>query len=385
MSGAAPSAPLSILHVCSDWKWTGPAEPMLLAIAGLRALGHRVDLACPEPPRAGEPSLAEAARERGIEPVLELDRGRGIHWWRDLDDSVRLGATVAAGGYGVLHAWHSRCHALALRVAGLGSAGRVPRVVRSFPRAGAIPPWPWNRWLFGPGCDGLHLPSAESVRSNASLRAGRPTLGCLGAVSPERFVRGRGGRARRELGIPSTAPVVGIAARVQPHRRFDLLLEALVEARRASPELRLLIVGRGTRLREVARRPAKALGVRDRVVFAGYRTDDYADVLAAMDVFTYVVPGSDGSCRAVLEAQAVGIPAVVSRRGALEEIVLDGRTGRVVDETPAAFARAWLDLTADDRARRDLGDAARDRALGLFTRERLAGDLEGLYREVTAV
>ena len=46
---------MRILHLTSDWKWTGPAEPMLNAVVALRALGHHVDFACPEaPPGAGD-------------------------------------------------------------------------------------------------------------------------------------------------------------------------------------------------------------------------------------------------------------------------------------------------------------------------------------------
>jgi glycosyltransferase involved in cell wall biosynthesis len=71
--------------------------------------------------------------------------------------------------------------------------------------------------------------------------------------------------------------------------------------------VRLVVVGRGTHIEEtaVARR---ALGIADRVVFAGYRTHDYADVLRCFDVFTFLVPGSDGGCRALLEAAACGFP-----------------------------------------------------------------------------
>ena len=53
------------------------------------------------------------------------------------------------------------------------------------------------------------------------------------------------------------------------------------------------------------------------MIFAGYRDRDYVDVLRAADVFTLLVPGSDGTCRALLEATACGLPAVTTRRGAL--------------------------------------------------------------------
>ncbi|MGH0034307.1 MAG: glycosyltransferase family 4 protein [Myxococcota bacterium] len=370
---------MKVLQLVSDWKWTGPAEPMLLGLVALRERGHDVRLACPEPPLPGERSLAERARAAGIEPALELDRGRGIHPFRDAPDGRRLRDLVEAQGTELIHAWHSRCHALALRAAGMRPESRRLAVVRSVSRAEAPAAWPWNRWLFGPGCDGLHCPSPGSADAHAALRPGRPTLGCLGAVDHPSLGRADRSRGRRALGLGARAPVVGIAARVQPHRRFDLLLAALERARRREPSLRLLILGRGTRLDEVARRPAVRLGLRDHVVFGGYRTGDYADALAAADLFTYVVPGSDGTCRALLEAQALGLPAVVSRRAALPEIVVDGETGRVVDETPEAFADAWLDALADRPRLARWGAAARARARAHFTPARWAEDVEGLY------
>ena len=71
------------------------------------------------------------------------------------------------------------------------------------------------------------------------------------------------------------------------------------------------MLGRGTHLDEVAVAPARELGIADRVVFAGYHRRDYAAILRAMDLLCFLVPGSDGSCRAVLEAAGSGLDRVV--------------------------------------------------------------------------
>ncbi len=114
-------------------------------------------------------------------------------------------------------------------------------------------------------------------------------------------------------------------------------------------------------------------------MFAGYRAGDYADVLRAIDVFTFLVPGSDGTCRALLEAAACGIPAVTTRRGALAEIVVDGETGVLADETPASLAAAWEALLGEPARRAALGAAASRRARLLFTAEKLADAVLRLY------
>jgi glycosyltransferase involved in cell wall biosynthesis len=107
------------------------------------------------------------------------------------------------------------------------------------------------------------------------------------------------------------------------------------------------------------------MGLEGRVIFAGYRKEDYAEVLRSIDVFTFLVPGSDGTCRAVLEAAACAIPAVTSRRGALAEIVVDGVTGILCEERPEALASGWRSLRRPPR-RRAMGENARRRAETVF-------------------
>jgi glycosyltransferase involved in cell wall biosynthesis len=168
---------------------------------------------------------------------------------------------------------------------------------------------------------------------------------------------------------------------VQRHRRFDLLLEAAAHLLGGDPRARLLVVGRGTHRRAIAEEPARRMGLADRVIFAGYRKHDYTEVLRAIDVFTFLVPGSDGSCRALLEAAACGIPAVTSKRGALPEIVIDGLTGVLCEEDPEALASAWRALLDDPVSRRTMGENARRRAETVFAPPRFADEVAALYRE----
>lgn len=369
---------MRILQLTSDWKWTGPAEPMLHLAASLRARGHEVALACPGPPPGAGRAVAAEAERAGFTPCVSLERRRGVHPLADRPDLARLRGVLEVGHFDVVHCWHTRDHVLAWRAIGHGP--RRPALVRSWRNAARIPRWPWNRWLFGAACDGLLCPSPATARVNAALRGGRPIAGCLGAVDLDRFAPAAPDPGvRAALGITPAHEVIGIVARAQPHRRFDLLLAAAQRLFAERPQARLLIVGRGTRREAIAERPARALGIDDRVVFAGYRDRDYPDVLRAIDVFTFLVPGSDGSCRALREAMACGLPAVTTRRGALAEIVAHGETGLLADESPASLAAAWSALLADPARRMAFGKAARARAEQSFAPERLADTVLALY------
>ena len=355
---------------------------MLRLAAGLREEGIAVELGCPEAPAGADRSLASEARQLGFEPALVLPRGRGVRPLADRPTVRALAERVARERIDLIHCWHTRDHVLALRAAGRrGRPGR-PAVVRSYRIAEAIADRPWNRWLFGPRTDGVLCVSPATARSNRWLRGGRPIHGAFGAVDVDRFrPLPPAETLRGDLGLEPGTRVVGIVARVQPHRRFDLLLAAAQQLAARDPRFRLLVIGRGTRRRELAEEPARRLGLSDRVVFAGYRREDYADVLRCIDVFTFLVPGSDGTCRALLEAAACGIPAVTSRRGALPEIVSEGETGLLVDEEPEALAGAWQRLLEDPDLRATMGEKARKRAEACFTPRRLAREVQRLYGE----
>jgi len=374
---------LKVLQLTGDWKWTGPAEPMVQLGLGLRERGHTVDLACARPPAGEERGVAIEAEKRGLTPRLQFAPGRGIRLAGDLRTARTLAGLFREGGYDVVHCWHTRDHVLALRARGFRRRAGGPAIVRSWRRAEPPGRDPGTRWLFGPGCDGLVCVSPGAAAAATPLRGGRPVTGCFGAVDLERFRPDADAETARDaLGLPEDAWVVGIVARIQPHRRFDLLLAAAARLFEAEPRARLLVVGRGTKRAELAEGPARELGIADRVVFAGWRGPDYAGVLRSIDLFTFLVPGSDGTCRALLEAAACGIPAVTSRRGALPEIVRDGETGLLVDETPEALAAAWLRLLRDKDRRRKWGTAARARAEREFVPARFAESVDALYREV---
>jgi glycosyltransferase involved in cell wall biosynthesis len=398
---------VKVLQLVSDWKWTGPAEPMLVLMRALRQRGHRVELVCPEPPSGAGRSLAQEARRGGLGPIETTEASRSA--WRPGDAApVRrlahwLASDAIGGPFDIVHCWHSRDHVLAARALSRGPVRRCSssdartthptRIVRSWPRTAAIRPWPWNRWLFGRACDGLLCVSREAASGNRRVRPEGPLAVMPGAVdlaalraSSEASSAGAGAAAahgaRRALGVPEDAFLIGIVARMQTHRRFDLLLAAMARLVIDHPEARLVIFGRGTRAEEVVEEPARALGLEQNVVRAGYRTDDYLRLLAAMDLFTYLVPGSDGSCRALREAAALGLPLVGTRRGAIPEIIVEGETGLLVDEDPAALAGAFAELIRDPVRRRAMGEAARRDAHLRFEPERQAEFTEWFYESV---
>jgi len=122
--------------------------------------------------------------------------------------------------------------------------------------------------------------------------------------------------ARRRLGLPNDAFVVGSVGRVVRAKGFDLLIDALSRPD-IPPETILAIVGDGPD-REALEARAAAQGVRDRVYWCG-RVDDAASLYAAFDVFA-LASRAEGSPISVLEAVNARVPVIASAVGGIPDM-----------------------------------------------------------------
>lgn len=210
---------------------------------------------------------------------------------------------------------------------------------------------------------------AVSKHVNASIRYPRPlrflsmprieTL--YHGVDPAAMGRwGSSAGIRQELDLPEDAPLVCTVANFRPSKGHSVLLEAATRVRQAIPEVRFVLVGLGP-LESQIRRQTRELGLDGTVVFAGAR-EDAPRVAGACDLFA--LPSVyEGLAIALIEAMALGRPAVVTRAGGLTEVLEHGKHGLVVNPgDPDALAAAIVTLLQDPHLRLELGEAARRRA-----------------------
>ena len=138
---------------------------------------------------------------------------------------------------------------------------------------------------------------------------------------------------RKELGIDADANVLGHVGRFDVPKNHTFLLEIAAEVIQREPAACLLLVGDGP-LRPAVLEQARRLGISDRVVVAGMRSD-VPDLLAAMDLFVF--PSLyEGLPLTVLEAQATGVPCILSDVISNEVDVVPGLIQRVPLNAPAA-------------------------------------------------
>jgi glycosyltransferase involved in cell wall biosynthesis len=104
-------------------------------------------------------------------------------------------------------------------------------------------------------------------------------------------------------------------------------------------------------------------------------------VAGTFDVFA-VASVYEGLSIALVEAMALGVPAVVTNVGGLVEVVEDGKQGLVVPpQDPRSLADAIVAMLRDDSLRARLGKASKDRA-GAFDIRNAVRRIEEVYGEL---
>jgi glycosyltransferase involved in cell wall biosynthesis len=224
----------------------------------------------------------------------------------------------------------------------------------------------------------------KSIRYPSALRflPMPPVETLYHGLDPE-SMRGWEGKdgVRESLGIPQDAPVVGTVGNFRIEKGHRYLLEAAGHVRERFPEARFVLVGHGP-LEDDLRRQVRQTGLQSNVVFAGVR-GDVPRLAASFDVF--VLPSLyEGLSIALIEALAVGTPAIVTRAGGVIEVVTDGVNAIVVPpRDPAALGNAIVSVLGDPSLQRRLSEAGRVRAADFDIRTAVRR-IEDVYRNLLA-
>jgi len=198
-----------------------------------------------------------------------------------------------------------------------------------------------------------------------------------------------GARIRKELGLLSSVPLVGLVCRLDRWKGVGTFLEAAAIARRHCPQIRYVVAGGEIegheRYSEELRAQAAGLGVEDVVTFTGWRygPDEMPAVHAALDVLVLASSQPEPFGLVLLEAMATGKPVVATAAGGPSEIVADGQTGILVPPSdPERMAAAIVSLVREPERARELGRAGRRRVEERYSQSAGVRAIEALYREV---
>lgn len=334
-----------------DWQpiVAGPAGGALVerfASVGVECLAMATDRLWPATPLA----LAREIRRRGVRLVHSHGKGAGLHG--------RLAARLA--GVPVIHTFHGihyERYPRPVAAAYLTLERRLSRwtaVVINVSRAQEA--------------EGLSLRLFTRAQSRVIVNG--VDSAALAARALDRAA------ARRVLGLPQAARVVGAVARFDEVKRLDVVLRAVAELDDAG--VVAVLIGAGAEEPSL-RSLAADLRLGPRVVFPG-EIAEAARLFRAFDVFA-APSRKEGMPLAVLEAMAIGLPVVASDIEAHRE-VLDPAGGVLVEGAGPAFAGALRAVLVDPERARARAEANRARARSRFDEETMVAAVDGVYRGV---
>ena len=178
-------------------------------------------------------------------------------------------------------------------------------------------------------------------------------------------------------------PVIGGIGRLASGKvkGFDSLLAATCLLRKSFPGIQTLIVGDGPRrpfLEDVARR----LKIKDCVRFVG-EMEDVRIPLALIDVFVFTSRWPEAFGLTLVEAMAARKPVVATSTGAVPEIIRHGVDGWLVaTEDSISLSDGVARLLSQPDIAQGFAEHAHVRAREVFGVERMASEIEAVYREI---
>ncbi|HTU93559.1 MAG TPA: glycosyltransferase family 4 protein [Gemmataceae bacterium] len=280
------------------------------------------------------------------------------------NSAVIFEAAVAARVAGVPHVWH--VHEVLKR-------GNVTMPMLPIRLIKKLIGWLSRRIIF------------ESNASRNVYENGRADPKCGVVYNCVRFPDGSAtfdrGEARRRLGFGDEEQVVSFIGQLS-ERKNPLLLAGAAARIADHSKLRFLFVGDGPLLKELQDAIGR-LNLHDCCRILPFQAD-VAWVLSATDVL--VLPSRQESFGLVLvEAAALGKPAIATRTEGPSEIIVDGVTGFLVTpEDEGELAQKIIDIFGPHVDRQQMGQAAAERARDLFSAPKYARTIEEIIDNILA-
>jgi glycosyltransferase involved in cell wall biosynthesis len=371
-------SPVRVAHVVHGLRVGGAERILLSVLAGVDRDRFDSLIVCMD--ELGE--LTAEARILGFEPIVLGRSGR-----RDVGVAVRLARLFSRERVSIAQGW------LPLPAAAARTAAVLARVpVRIYYEAQTVPtPDPrrarrnaFVERLLAPVTD-AYLANSEAVaavlRDDLQLDAAKIHVIPNGIAVPEPMDADERTRLRGEFGAEPGDRLVAMVARLDPRYKDHVtFLRAVALLAAEGRTVRAAVVGDGPGRPDIER-VATALGIADRVVFAGSR-DDAPRLHEAFDV-SVLLSYSEGFSNVVLEAMAAGTPLVATGIPPNREAVDNGVHGLLVPPRDEPAAAAAIGRLLDDRGfAARLGAAARARASARYSLETQANATMRLYDEL---
>jgi len=396
MSGdQVPHQPIRVVHIITRLILGGAQENTLYtAIGQHRDPRFDVTLLCGVD-EAGEGDLFDEARRAGVRTVVLQSLVRPIRPLTDVRAFVELYRFLKKGAYTVAHTHASKAGILGRLAARAAGVPVIVHTLHSLVFHEYQAQWKnrlyiWLKRICAPLTDVLISVSDKVSEGALAQGIGRREqyVTIFSGIELDSFLSVNGRlpveEAKRLVGIPPEALVVGKIARLFPLKGHDQFLAVAAAIARSAPDTWFLLVGDGP-LHEQLRLDAARIGIADRLVMTGrVPPHKVPENIQAMDVVVHTSL-REGIARVLPQAGAVGKPVVTFDLDGAPEVVRDGVSGYLVPPIdPEAIASRTVELLRHPDRRRVFGEAGQRFAAAHFSVERMVERINVVYLDVLA-
>jgi L-malate glycosyltransferase len=172
--------------------------------------------------------------------------------------------------------------------------------------------------------------------------------------------------------------VIGAIGRLHREKGMDILVRSFSHLAGDFPDLKLVIIGDGPE-KENLRELVSRMNLSERVIFAGFlpEPEKYIPLFEA-----FVLPSRiEAMPIALMQAMAAGKAIVATNVGGVSELIADNQTGFLVPvEDEFLMTRAISRILRDPALSKKMGQAAKEKAAGEFSRDKMVDSYRRLYQ-----
>lgn len=194
----------------------------------------------------------------------------------------------------------------------------------------------------------------------------------------DRLTRDEINTIKDKYGINSEDRVVGLAARLEAVKDISTFIKAAKEIKdKVEYSIKFVIAGTGS-LENQLKAEVNMLGLDDDVVFTGF-VKDIEKLMSIFDI-NVITSTQEALCISIIEGMGMGIPAVGTDSGGVNEVILDNITGKLVNSGDyKALASEIINMLNDKSLYEIYSKNSIEQIKNKFLAEEMTRKIEQLY------
>lgn len=208
----------------------------------------------------------------------------------------------------------------------------------------------------------------------------------VSGMDTDKFRSGISSDFRKKYDLENKTVILFVGA-LDYRKGIFKLVDAFVDARSKQGGLHLFMIGSGSLDQELRSYVSEKNLGRDVTILPWIDNKDLPAYFSNSDIFVYPSQRQGGWEEqfgySIAEASSSGLPVISTKTGSIGDLVVDGKTGILVDpDNKAELASSILKLAGDKNLCNEMGNAGREFIINNFSHQIIAGKLENFLRNL---